>query len=118
MTDVIILYHSFVGRVMVSGSSQSIDRHAKAFLTTVHKLDTALNGVHPNTPMILSKVNSLTLLNASNSIQHFGSAHSLWKGGMMGEGSIPRLKQRIHHMKAGFAKKAINLFLDKEYISI
>ena len=69
-----------------------------------------------NNPMILDKVNFLTLLNASNAIRRFGSARSLWEGGMMGEGSIPRLKQRIHHMKPGFARNAINSFLDKECI--
>ena len=116
MNDVIVLYHSFVARVMGSCSPQSVDRHAKAFLTTVHKLDNALTGLPNKNPMILLKVNFLTLLNASDSIQRFGSARSLWEGGCMGEGSIPRLKQRIHHMKPGFAKNAIKSFLDKECI--
>ena len=101
---------------MGCGSPKSVDRHTKAFLTTVHKLDNALTGLPNKNPMILLKVNFLTLLNASGSIHRFGSARSLWEGGMMGEGSIPRLKQRIHHMKPGFAKNALKSFLDKEYI--
>ena len=116
ITDVIVLYHSFVGRVMGSCTPESVDRHAKAFLTAVHKLDNSLNGSINNNPMILDKVNFLTLLNASHAIRRFGSARSLWEGGAMGEGSIPRLKQRIHHMKPGFARNAINSFLDKECI--
>ena len=116
MTDVLVLYHSFASGVMGSCSPQYIDRHAKAFLTAVHKLDTALNGDHPRVPMILSKVNFLTLLNVPDCIKRFGSARSLWEGGAMGEGSIPRLKQRIYHMKKGFAKNAINSYLDKESI--
>ena len=113
MTNVVVMYQCFVARVMGSSDHESIDRHCKAFLTNVHKLDTILK--RPNAvPMLLTRFNLLTLLNAAESVRRFGSARSLWEGGMMGEGGIPRLKQRIHNLKKGFAKTAIHSFFPKK----
>ena len=116
MTNVIVMYQCFVARVMGSDDHESIDRHCKAFLTNVHKLDTTLKSPHSD-PMLLTRFNLLTLLNASDAVRRFGSARSLWEGGAMGEGSIPRLKQRIHDMKKDFAKNALRSFFSKEAIN-
>ena len=113
MTNVIVMYQCFVARVMGTDDHQSIDRHCKAFLTNVHKLDTTLKNPHSD-PMLLTRFNLLTLLNASDAVRRFGSARSLWEGGAMGEGGIPRLKQRIHDMKKDFSKNALRSFFSKE----
>ena len=113
MTNVVVMFHCFVSRVMGTSDADSIDRHCKAFLTDVHKLDTALSNLN-SIPMLLTRFNLLTLLNTADAVRRFGSARSLWEGGMMGEGSIPRLKQRIHDMKKSFAKNAMSSFYSKE----
>lgn len=91
MTNVVVMTHCFVARVMGTSDADSIDRHCKAFLTDVHKLDTALSNCN-SVPMLLTRFNLLTLFNAADAVRRFGSARSLWEGGMMGEESIPRLK--------------------------
>ena len=113
MTNVVVMFHCFVARVMGTTDADSIDRHCKAFLTDVHKLDTALSNLN-SIPMLLTRFNLLTLLNCADAVRRFGSARSLWEGGMMGEGSIPRLKQRINDMKKPFAKNALSSFYSKE----
>ena len=110
MINVVVMYQCFVARVMGTFDAASIERHCKAFLTNVHKLDTTLK--KPNAvPMLLTRFNLLTLLNTADAVQHFGSARSLWEAGMMGEGEIPRLEQRIHDLKKDFAKKRSTLIL-------
>ena len=113
MINVVAMYHFFVARVIGTSDSDSIERHCKAFLTNVHKLDLALSNRN-SIPMLLTKYYLLTLLNAADAVRRFGSARSLWEGGMMGEGGIPRLKQRKHNMKKGFAKNALHSFFAKE----
>ena len=50
--------------------------------------------------------NFLIFLNIPDSIERFGSTRSVWEGGEMGEGFIPKLKQRIYDLKPNFASNA------------
>ena len=64
--------------------------------------------------MLISRPNFLTLLNIPDSIEQFGPPRSVWEGGEMGEGSIPKLKQRIHNLKPNFAHNAMKSYYEEQ----
>jgi hypothetical protein len=101
--------------------SKDIDRHVKMFLTIVNGLDQSINlssGVTGNTlPMIINKMNFITLLNLQSTVDRYGNLRNLWELGGYGEGSIGKLKQLIHSTKDGFAKNVILKYLRGKSLS-
>ena len=113
LADIIILYNCLVSRVMGGADTKCISRHINAFLTKIHKWD-RLNGIDTQKCMLISRPNFLTLLNIPDSIERFGPPRSVWEGGEMGEGSIPKLKQRIHNLKPNFAQNAMKSYYEEQ----
>ena len=62
-----------------------LERYIKMFLTMFHKVDQGSNGgSSKKKPMLITKMNFLTLLNLPECIRQFGPLRLLWEGGGMG----------------------------------
>ena len=94
MIDLIRTHQCMVARVMGGASGASVGRHAKIFLTKMHRMDKEMRGFAVNRKVkekdahkleLVSRQNYMTLLNMEHAIDHYGPLRLLWEGGRMGK---------------------------------
>lgn len=107
-----------ISRAMVGASD--IDRHVKLFLTQTNIIErvmdnasTQSNKRKKNLPLIIGRMNFISLLNLQATVDRYGPMRLLWELGVYGEGSIPTIKQLISNTQKGYASPVVKKYLHK-----
>ena len=100
---------------MIGG--EDIDRHVKLFLTQTNRIEQKMEKAASTSkkaaskskkrkqdlPLIIGRMNFISLLNLQAIVNRYGPMRLLWELGPYGEGSIPSIKKLISSTQIGYA---------------
>lgn len=118
------LLHCIISRAMIGG--EDIDRHVKLFLTQTNRIEQKMEKAASKSkkaaskstkrkqdlPLIIGRMNFISLLNLQATVNRYGPMRLLWELGPYGEGSIPSIKKLISSTQIGYAVPVSKKYLN------